>query len=74
MPDEIRALFKGILRLFWIAGTGGYWNCNLAPTKLQIHINVQAYSILILRVMRVRKLWPKKERMISDLCTNITEN
>lgn len=23
MQDEIRLLFKGILRLFWIAGTGG---------------------------------------------------
>lgn len=23
MQDEIRLLFKGILQLFWIAGTGG---------------------------------------------------
>lgn len=57
MQDEIRLLFKGILRLFWIAGTGGLLKLqSSAQPSFKYNMNVQAYSILILRVMRVRKL------------------
>lgn len=44
MHDEIRLLFKGSLRLFWIAGTGGYWNCNLAHNQAS---NTHKYSSLL---------------------------